>query len=703
MPNNNHSDCMKNLKEAQETDFDNREMVRQADLFLNKRDGQWEPEIITKFDGKPRYTFDEVTPIVDDIMGEMETMDFDIRVNPAGGDSSKNTAEAYEGIIRNIENISKANFIYNNAARIMVGTGLAGWRVVSDFRDDDSFQQDLMIKPQPNFCDTVWFDPGYTEQSAADANFCWALTSLTRSEYDKKYPKGSGLSVGTNVRQQAYSYKKPHEIIIGEYLYKKQMFRELALLSNGAVMVIDESFNIIKDELFRAGVTIIKTRKRPYHIVYQRLFDGGDWLKEEKETVFSYLPIIPVMGNFKISENKVIYWGITEKLMDAQRIINYAESRKIEEGALSPRAKTWMTKDQAKSPDVRRTLRTLNINADPVQFYDYVEGQPPPYQHGMIQSNPGLVETTQSAQQFIMRSSSTFDEARGTAPAQRSGVAIDKLQFKSDNPKRKWFTSMEIGLTQTFMVLIKAIPKVYSTRQEMRLVNADGSINTVTIKEQIRDEQTGKIIEVMDLSKGSYDVVCSAGPAFHSRQQETVTAINELAAIDPSIMQIGADILLNNINSPGIDQIAERKRAMMIAQGLIPFNQMTKEEKQQQAAQQAAQQGQNQTTPLDQANLMIAQAQLEETQGRNQERAMRLQLEEQKLMIREMELKLKSDADQQKIMLDTIKAVSEQVKTQAEALKTIKEAMGANAVISTTVAAAYEEQAKDLLQTVTEN
>lgn len=704
MAKDSFDDCMKKLKEAQQTDFDNRELARDNDLFINKVDGQWEPDVINKFSGKPRYTFDEVNPIIDDIMGEMETMEFDIRVSPANGEASKDIARAYEGIIRNIENISSARFIYQDAARIMIGTGLAGWRIVADYRDDDSFQQDLMIRSLPNFRETVWFDPGFTEQTAADANYCFVLTSLTMDEYEKKYPKGSRLSVGQQRRAQAYSYKKPHEVVIGEYLYKKRHERELALMSNGAVIVVDDAFNIIKDELVGAGITVVKTRKRPYFKVYQRLFDGGDWLKEAQETVFDALPIIPVFANFKISENKAIYISLTQRLADAQRVINYAESRKIEEGALSGRAKTWMTKDQAKSPDVRRTLRTLNTNADPVQFYDHVDNQPPPFQHGMMQSNPGLVETTQSARAFIERTSSTFDEARGKAPAQRSGVAIGLLQQKSDNPKRKWFTNVEKALTQTFNVLVKAIPKVYDTRQELRLSNQDGSTTTLTIKDRIRDEQTGQIVEVMDLAKGAYNIECSAGPAFTSRQQETVTTITELAAIDPSIIQIGADVLLSNINAPGIDEIAERKRALMVSQGIIPQSQLTDEEKAQiQAAKQAQGQQQQQPSAIDQANLMIAQAQLEETQGKNQERAMRLQLEQQNLMLKNMELKQKNSAQAQKAMVDSVKAITEQVKTQAEALKTIREAMGADAVISPAAAAAYEGQARDLAETIAEH
>lgn len=699
MATNRHAECIKLLEQAQETETDNRERVREADLFLNKRDGQWEPQIIKKFDGKPRYTFDECTPIVDDIMGEMETMDFDIRVNPSGTGGSKQTAETYEGLIRNIENISGAQFIYNSAARIMVGTGLAGWRVVADYRDGTTFQQDLMIKPIPSFEDNVWFDPGTMTQTAEDADYCFVLSSMTYAKYKAKYPKGSGLSVGTDQQQQAYYHKKPDEIKVGEYLYKVKKYRELFQLSNGMVVENNEDFAMVRDELEQGGITVERSRKRHYYEVYQRLFDGGDWLGDAKRTVFNHIPIIPVFGNFKISENKVIYWGVTEKTADAQRIINYAESRKIEESAMSPKPKTWMTMEQATNPEVLRTLKTLNTNTDPVQFYDHVEGQTPPYQQPALQSNPALMETAQSAQQYIQRTSSTFDEARGIAPAQRSGVAIDKLQAKSDNPKRKWFSAMEVALTQTYKVLIRAIPIVYDTKQEIRLVAQDGTTNTATIKERVIDQQTGQVVELLDLSKGTYDVVCSAGPAFHSRQQETVTAINELAQIDPSILQIGADVLLNNINAPGIDQIAERKRAQMVQQGIIPESQLTREEKAQMAQTQQAQG----PSPIEQANLMIAEAQLKETEGRNAERAMKLQIEEQKNQLKAMELQQKADAQQQKALMDSIKAVSEQVKTQADALKTIREAMGADSVVSETVVKAYEGQARDLAETIATN
>lgn len=692
------------LKESQEADYDNREMVREADHFLNKRDGQWEPEILSRFQGKPKYTFDEANPIVDDIMGEMSAAEFSIRVSPSGGAASKRTAQIYEGIIRTIENISKATNVYNRAARIMVGTGIDGWRVVQAFRDDDSFQQDLLIKKIPNFQDSVWFDVGAVEPDMSDADHAWVLTSLTKREYDQRFPDGSGTSVGSQITQQVYDYKKPDEVVIGEYLYKKKRKRTLALMSDGSIYDVNDDFNSVVDELAKQDITIVRTRDRDYYDVYQKLFDGSDWLSEAKKTVFCFIPIVPVFGNFRISENKVVYWGIVEKIRDAQRVINYAESRKIEEGALAPRGKIWMTKDQAMSPDVRQTLRTLNTNMDPVQFYDYVDNQQPPQYMGAPASNPGLVETSQSAQTFIQRTSGTFDEARGAAPAHRSGEAVNLLQKKSDNPKRKWFSAVEVAIQHTARILIKAIPKVYDTQQEMVLTGEDGALDTVTIRKKVRDEQTGRVIELNDLSKGNYDVVCSSGPAFQSRQQETVTAINEMAAIDPTIMQLGADILLNNISAPGMDKIAERKRIQMLNAGLIPQSQMTDQERKE--AQAKAAQG-PQLSPIEQANMKIAEAQEADVKGKNTERASKLQLDQQKLQLKQMEMQLKNRLEQEKLaqaqqqqLVEAVSSVVEQIKMQSETLKNIREAMGVDAIVGPAPAKAFQEQSKNLARSI---
>jgi len=64
MPNySNYKEVIKLLTEAQETESDNRELAKEDHIFITTEDGQWEQHIIDSFDKKPRYTFDQTTPI----------------------------------------------------------------------------------------------------------------------------------------------------------------------------------------------------------------------------------------------------------------------------------------------------------------------------------------------------------------------------------------------------------------------------------------------------------------------------------------------------------------------------------------------------------------------------------------------------------------------------------------------------------------
>ena len=90
-----HSNVLVMISEAQDANTDMRQGVRDAKLFLNKRDGQWDPYAWAKLEGRFRGTFDMCTPIVDQISGEIDQSDFSLNVSPAGGESSMDTAKTY--------------------------------------------------------------------------------------------------------------------------------------------------------------------------------------------------------------------------------------------------------------------------------------------------------------------------------------------------------------------------------------------------------------------------------------------------------------------------------------------------------------------------------------------------------------------------------------------------------------------------------
>lgn len=597
---------------AKDVEQDNRDKVREAQMFIHLEDGQWEPQFITATGKDPRYTFDLADPVVNQIAGKIEQSSFDIDIKPAGGEATKDDALLLDGMVRNIQNISGAANIFSTAGRAMVTSGIGGWLVEQKFVDGDSFDQDLVISPIVDFESRVWFDPSSKKQDKSDAKYCFVINPMSEDAVKEEFPTLARdiVSVTDSTFNADFGFK-PDDKFIGQIYFKKDRMRELVLMSDGSVHEATDEFEKITDELEAKGITEVRRRKRTVEIVMSRLFDGSGWLHDEEETVFRHwLPVVPTYGNYVIIANKTYYRGVVAKLMDTNRVFNYAKSREIAEGALAPRAKHWMTTEQAKGHEA--TLATMNTNHDPVQFYNHDPAVPGvPQQNGGAVINPGLQVISQSMQDIVAQTAGMFAANMGDNPGLQSGIAIKRLQSKGDTGSITYTKSQEIAICHTGRIIVDAIPRVYDTERQIRIMKEDNTFEMVFLNQTEFDEETQENVMLNDLSKGKYDVTCEAGPSFKNRQEETVDAIVELAAVDPTIMELGSDILTKNTNFPGSDLLAERARAVKFDQGLIPVNQMTDEEKDQVRAQLEAnaqqQQGPTPEEMIGQAELITAQ------------------------------------------------------------------------------------------------
>lgn len=718
---------IKLLEDAQEYDKIQRDEAREDHLFVDVEGGQWEDNWYRSAAGKPRYTFDMTGPIIDSIAGEMEKADFDIRVKPAAGDASKETAQVIDGLIRNIENISNASHIFNMAARDMVTCGMSGWMVTHEYVNNNrSFNQDLVIKAVPDFIDSVWFDTASRKQDRSDSRYGFLLSSMPKEEYEEMYPKGTGKSVsrGRNFTQRTLQYED--DITIGQIFYIKESSSVLYKMSDGSVLEEGENYDKIQDELAVSGVTVEEERKFKKRTVYTRQFDGMKWLNKEQKTAFSQVPLVPEYANFKVFNNATLYRGVTRKLRDPQRVFNYAMSRITEETALNPRQKITMTKKMSKGHET--SLSTLNTNMDPVQFINVDPDMP--NGPGLIQAsqvNPGLTSLSEAMRNQIGQTAGMFAANLGANPGLQSGVAIEQLQNKGDIGTVKYFSAHETAICQTARLLIDAMPVIIDTQRDERVLKEDGSFSIETINEVVRDEDTGENVVKNDLSKGFYDVTCSSGPSFQNRQQETVAAIIEIAQVDPSVVQIGGDILTSNINAPGMDLIAERQRAERFRAGLIPVDQWTDEElqKAKMEAEQAAQQ-----PPAPDPNMLIAQGAADEgaaakmdagtkqflaqnTARKDQTQAQlnlgRLQIEQGKVVTDAQQNQQKIAQDAQETEFDQMmqmltmqmsqtQAIVDTLNTQADTLEKLKNASGADAIVSPAIVGAINNQAHEVVE-----
>ena len=705
------------LAASQEAETDNRKLVSDAHDFLEKKDGQWEPEIIQKSTGRYRGTFDKCNPVVNGIVGEIEQADFDIRIRPAGGDATKELAKTYDGLVRNIETMSNASHVYASAAREMVAAGLGGWEVITDWADPDSFNQDFIIRWISDYDNRVWFDAGSLRQDASDARHVFVIDSITPDEYKSRFPKGSGQSVDSDDNFDTYDYK-PEFIKVGRIIYKQDYMKELVLMSDGSVYENDEDFKKVKDELDEQGITVKQTSNRKSYKVFSRLFDGSDFLTEPQETVFRSLPVIPVYGNFAVREGKIVYHGEVQDLIDAQRAYNYSRSREIEDVALSPPQRTWATRKQLSVPADKDAAEQMNTSAQRVYLYtpDPDTGGAPPFETGGPQASSGVQQSVINSLDDITTSSARFPLQNGGLDNQLSGVAIQTLQNKADTGTIRYFRALEIAICSTARILTDAIPLLYDTMTQKRILNEDDSYEMIEINKRQIDFDTGEEVVLNDLSQGKYDVTCDVGPAFKNRQQETVKALNDLAQTVPGVGELAADIQLKNIATPGVDLVAERVRKLLVENGRIPDAQLTEEERGEIQQQQIlAQQQPQEPTAQDkiaEAEIARVQAETQDVQARALLKQEELRIKEQKdlldaqsraekLQMEELMLSMKAQqqqlANQQAILEASVKGqaqVYETLNTQADTLKKLKDAMGVDTIVGDTNMQAYAQQAE---------
>ena len=642
-----HKWVLKAFDKARTADHDNREKSRECQLFLDKGDGQWEQDWIDATEGRPRYTFDISGAIIDQQTGEIEKTNFTNRVQPMSGEATEDAAETFNGLIRAIHNVSKAERRYAAASEDCVKGGFGAIRVKTDYVDGDSFDQDLMIEGIRNAIDRVWFGPHF-EQDASDAEYCWIATSMDPEAFKARYPDASETGSLDTDRQHDAFWHKNEQAVVGEFLYMQEERRELVRLSDGRIEDMEKIAPVL-DELAAAGITVAESKPVVKKCCYSREFNMDGWLSEPRKTVFKHsLPVVPMYGRFAVVEDKVVYHGSVERIMDPQRVFNYSLSREIEEGAYAPREKLMMTEKQAQGHEDE--LETMNENPHPVQLYNADPSAPPPFKVGGAQVNPGLRNISESMRQIVGMSAGMFAASMGDNPGLQSGVAIEALQDRSDRGNNKYLESRIICQEQVTRILVDAIPDVYPPSRQVQIIGEDGKQEVVTIGQPQADTQTGALVYMQDLSAGKYSVRCEAAPSYETRQSETVTAITEVGKIDPTAVQMGSDIMFENIPSPGMDKIAERKRRQLLQMGVIPPDQMTDEEKAEMQKAQAAMQGQENPAMVmaraeeakAQADFAKVQQEIKEADQKHQVEMMNLQLKEAEIGLKQVEVQIEA-------------------------------------------------------------
>ena len=154
-------EALKRFRIAYDAESENRDLALDD---INFRHGdQWDERAKQQRirEGRPVLTVNKLEQRVDQVTGDQRMNRMGVIVRPLDVTESNGRfkqAEVIAGIIKNIEAVSNAKTAYDTAFDHAVGHGFGFWRIITEYNDDDSFEQDIWIKRFINSM-RVYLDP----------------------------------------------------------------------------------------------------------------------------------------------------------------------------------------------------------------------------------------------------------------------------------------------------------------------------------------------------------------------------------------------------------------------------------------------------------------------------------------------------------------------------------------------------------------
>lgn len=583
--------------------------------FLHVPGEQWDAALKRKRGKRPCYEFNKLRITAKRVINDM-------RANrPAGKvrgteDGDKDTADVYEGLIRNIWAASDGDTIVDYAAEYQVGAGMGAWRIEKKYSSDTSFEQDIVVTPIKNpFC--LYADPSCADPLKRDADD-WILTErISKASFESRWPNAEVVEFEADGEfDDEDDWEDENTVRICEYWYRKPVVRRILLLSDGRSIDAKQAGELPD------GVMIVREREVRTTQICMCIVSGSAVLEGPVEWDGPDFPFVIVYGDWIVVDGKTHWWGLTRHAKDAQRSYNVSRTAVTETIAAAPQAKFWATPKQAEGHiDKWSVAHDQNI---PALLYN-----PDPQAAGVPQRMGGadvpvaLIQESQLASEEIKAVTGIFDASLGVKSNEQSGRAIHARQRQGEIATFNFTDNMAKGIRRTWEILIGLIPTVYTSERSVRILGADGAEKYVRVNSVRQDPRSLEMLPLNDLSRGRYDVTVTIGPNYATQRQEASETFTQLAQAYPPLMQIAGDLVLKNLDVPGAEQLAERVKFMLPPQILQAqqdgqndpqlalaqaFQLMQQAQQQTQMVQQAAQQLQGEQSEAEKAKAQVETA-----------------------------------------------------------------------------------------------
>jgi hypothetical protein len=516
---------------------------------------------------RPCLTINKLPQHVRQVTNDMRQNRPGAKVIPVDDKADLEVADILNGMIRHIEYISDADVAYDTACENQVAYGEGYIRILTEYCDDNTFDQDIKIGRVRNSF-SVYMDPTIQDPTGADAEWCFVTEDVTRNDYERMYPNAAPITTlqSLGVGDQSISnWLNEDTIRIADYYYIDYDRTTLNLYPGNATAFEgtpeDKDLRTIYGKPKRS-----READRP-RVRYCKI--NGYEILEQNEWAGKWIPVVRIVGNEFEVDGRLYVSGLVRNAKDAQRMYNYWVSQEAEMLALAPKAPFIGYGGQFEGYEEKwKTANTTNwpyLEVNP----DVTDGQgsalPLPQRAQPPMASSGLLQAKSGASEDIKSTTGQYNASLGQGGNERSGKAIMARQREGDVGTYHYGDNLTRGVRHIARQLVDLIPKIYDTQRVARIIGEDGVTKMARINpeqeepvREIRNQEGILIDKIYNPGVGKYDVVATTGPGYATKRQEALDAMGLLLQGNPQLWAVAGDLFVKNMDWPGAQEMAKR-------------------------------------------------------------------------------------------------------------------------------------------------
>lgn len=556
-------ECAERLRIAVAAESENRIRGIAAKSF--RWGEQWDADVrnVRKIDGRPALTINHTNTFCQRQENTLRQQRPRIKCQPVGDGADVDTATVVNGLIRHIEDRSTASVAYDTGVKNAVDIGWGYWRVVSEYINPMSFDQELLIKMIRNPF-TVYMDPAAVMPDGRDQYWCVISETMKRSEYKRRYPKAANAEwrYVDAPGDMTLDWESREEVRLAEYYRIHEVRDSLVKFSDGSVKYRSQMAD--PKYVQAVGLTIIAERPTTRRAVqWFRL--NGKTVVDRREDPGEHIPVVRCEGNVEDVNGRVLRKGMVEDLKDPAQMTNYWRTAETERYALAPKAPWVAAEGQLEGhPEWndanQKSYSTLIYK--PIAGPDGMTPLPPPQRTNPAQVEAGMQEAANGAYRDLMSVAGMPQEDPELRARIVSGNKhLQRRQGMQDLTHFQYYDNQTLAIAWTGVLLLERIPAYYDTRRMQRIIREDGQAELVELNAPEPHPENPAVERVKnDMTVGRYAVVMDTGPGYATKREEAAENLVELLStpLGEQVATTSGDIIVRNMDFPGSDEVADR-------------------------------------------------------------------------------------------------------------------------------------------------